>query len=125
MIKMKEEPRIYVAGPYTHIDEQTQDIFIMRAEAIGKLIAKNNIKVYVPHIATGYWDDINSYKYFIDLHISILKDWATDLYLLQDWKTSNGAILEYYTALEEVKKIWFPNELERMIKTYNDDKVIF
>lgn len=102
----KDKRRVYVAGKYT--DDKLVDQLgnIAFAEGTGKILASYGIKTYVPHCATAMWDDVNDYDYFMDLHTSVLENWATDIYLLHNWKDSNGAKIEEELAKKLGINVW-------------------
>ena len=86
--------RIYVAGAYTAITPKKVENNIKIAEWAGRRLAENGFQVYVPHLATPHWDDIQDYRYFADLHFTMLTDWSTDIYMLPRWRKSSGSVAE-------------------------------
>ena len=101
------KPRIYIAGPYTNKDSYKQNNNIDIAEQVGKQFARHGLQVYVPHVATKNWDDVNNYNYFMDLHLGVLKDWATDIVMLDGWVDSKGSVIEFKEAHKLGKHIWY------------------
>ena len=108
--------RIYVAGPYTNNDLNIQENNIYKAECIGKKLASRKIQVYVPHVATRDWNNVADYTYFLNLHLSVLNHWATDILLLDGWKKSNGSFIEFKKAKDWNKVIWRQSQLEELVK---------
>lgn len=76
--------RIYVAGPYSNPDRATEWVNVARAAQVGAVLMKAGHLVHVPHAATQYWhkDEAIGYEQFMELDLSIIRLWATDLLYL-------------------------------------------
>ena len=99
--------KVYVAGKYTDDNPEKIERNIRKAELVGREIASRGIFVYVPHMATAHWDNVNNYEYFTDLHMDFVLNWATDILVFGDWKTSKGTLTEIKMAKELGLNIWY------------------
>ena len=99
--------KVYVAGKYNDVSKKEIEKNIRKAETVAKKIASEGIFVYVPHMATAHWDNVNSYEYFTDLHMDFVKNWATDILVIEGWKNSKGTITEIRIAEEMGLNIWY------------------
>ena len=103
----KDERFVYVSGKYTDDSLLGEIDNIAYAEGVGKILASYDINVYVPHMATCLWDDINNYRYFMNLHKSFLDSWATDIYMMSNYEDSNGALEELELAQKNGLNVWY------------------
>lgn len=91
--------RIFIAGPKSGKNSKEQIRNIKIANEHAKKLVEEGHYVYVPHNIIGYIKNSeNQKKYFINLSKSIIKNWATHIYMLPNWKTSAGAVAEYNYA---------------------------
>jgi len=111
-------PRIFISGKYTAGTEQEFEDNINLAKKVSKYMFMNGISNYTPHLSTYKFEDLNDYNFFVDHHLSFLKEWATDLYLLPNWEDSYGSKKELNRAVDWNKRIWRPNSLEELVYNY-------
>ena len=98
--------RIFIAGPVSAISKREVLRNIKKANKIGKIISKNGDLVYIPQNHKQIFKSKNKDKeYSLKLSKSILKNWATHIFLIKGWKKSKGATEEYKFAIKNKIKI--------------------
>ena len=112
------KPRIYIAGPYTAKEPYQQNNNIEIAKQVGMKFMRAGIDVYIPHMATANLDFVAGYNYFMDLHLTFLKDWATDIIMIDGWEKSKGSVIEFNKADQWGKKIWYERQVDTAIYHY-------
>ena len=98
--------KIFIAGPKSGKTPQEVIKNIEVANKYAEKLVKQGNYVYVPHNIKGYIKDPDEQKrYFIELSKSIIKNWATHIYMLPNWEKSAGAVEEYNYAKKLKLKI--------------------
>ena len=81
---MKQQLKVYVAGPYTTSDPEKRSENMRKAREIGTKIMQLGHHPYVPHTHTGTWEDSAEidYEAFMQLHFTILEKWADAFFFI-------------------------------------------
>lgn len=122
--------KIYIAGQYNprvdddHLAIREGRLNVNKAiKTFVKLKEKGHI-AFVPHLThfihvSEYADDYG--RWWLDYDFSFLEDWADGIYMLDNWKESEGAKEELEKAKELGLEIFYsmeevPPPLERSLK---------
>jgi hypothetical protein len=97
---------VYVAGKYS--DKTLHDTFdnVRTAEKVARDLWKEKIPCICPHKNAEMFDDIASWKTFMDGSIEILKR-CDALLAVSNWKNSKGAKLEIKYAQKNNIPVFF------------------
>lgn len=93
--------KIYIAGKISGLNRSN---VIQKFEAAQKSLSKKGHQVFIPCVLPAY-EEVSHEDY---LHICYaIIDVCDAVYMLSDWKQSEGARLEYEYAIENNKQIIF------------------
>lgn len=107
----REEPRIYLASPYSHKYEEMQDARALIVNKVAAALHDAGALLYGPITSTHHLAKDNnlnsSWEYWKELDESFIYYWATELWVLcmDGWKESVGVTAEVKAAKEAGIKI--------------------
>lgn len=112
---------VYLAGKYSgdskiKIINRIQSFFnTYKAYKIAKKLWNKNIITICPHSNSFWMDNSCDYKIFLNGYIEVLKK-CDFIYMLPNWMSSNGAILEHKFALQNDIEIFY--NIETLIEYF-------
>lgn len=123
---MNNTPLLYIAGPYSANKLHTEQVHILRAEAVSIELIRQGFHVITPHKNTSgyekYENDNINFDTWIEMDLNIIKR-CDALYLMDGWIHSNGAIIEARYAWNNDIYVFmqslYPTK-ELTLKTYYD-----
>lgn len=111
------ELAIYISGKVTGEDETECRAKFSAIEArlkqMGVTTVINPKKLGIP--LTWAWADA------MDLCVKVLHEHANSILMLNDWTQSDGAIVEYYHAINRGYQVFFENDLTALENIFHPD----
>lgn len=111
---------VYIAGPYTALNEAGVVANVRKAEVAGQEVLAMGLIPVIPHKITSHWDTWGILTHWT--HEQWLENFCKPLllrcdaiYLIEGWRESKGAKIEHALAIENyIPRAFDRYELERI-----------